>query len=72
MNEIWDKRLENRDLDNIVKNFHETTAFFNMVPSKTIDKKGGKSVIIKTQNQEKFMLSVILCITTDGGKYHLI
>ena len=39
-----------------------------MVPSKTIAKKGGKSIIIKTQDQEKCRLSVLLCITADGGK----
>lgn len=39
-----------------------------MVQSKTIAKKGGKSVIIKTKDQEKCRLSVILCKTADGGK----
>ena len=38
LNEIWDKRLENRDLDNIIRKIDdETRFFFNMVPSKTID-----------------------------------
>lgn len=38
------------------------------MPTKTIEKKGGKSIIIKTQELEKYRISVILCITVDGGK----
>lgn len=39
-----------------------------MTPSKTIAKKGGKSIIIRTQNQEKCRVSVILKITANGNK----
>ena len=46
----------------------ETPLFFNMTPSKTVSKKGGKSIIIRTQNLEKCRLSVLLTITADGIK----
>ena len=45
----------------------ETPIFFNMYPNKTIAKKGNKTILIKTQSQEKWR-SVILCITVDGEK----
>ena len=52
----------------MIGNCDETPIFFNMVPSKTIAKKGGKSIIIKTQDQERCRISVLLTITADGGK----
>ena len=39
-----------------------------MLPNKTIAKKGGKTIIIKTKNQENCRLSVLLTVTADGGK----
>jgi len=39
-----------------------------MLPNKTIAKKGGKTIIIKTQQQEKCHLTVLLTITADGSK----
>ena len=46
----------------------ETPLFFNMSPSKTIAKKGAKSILIRTQNQEKCRISVILTITAKRKK----
>jgi len=46
----------------------ETPILFNMSPSKTIAKKGGKSILIRTQNQEKCYISVILTISANGHK----
>ena len=39
-----------------------------MTPTKTIAKKGRKSIINRTQNQEKCRVSVLLTITEDGNK----
>jgi hypothetical protein len=39
-----------------------------MTPSKTIAKKRGKSINIRTQNQEKCRLFVLLTINADGIK----
>ena len=39
-----------------------------MVPNKTIAKRGKKTILIKTQNQQKCRISVILGIVADGSK----
>ena len=46
----------------------ETPLFFNMPITKTIVKKGSRYVIVKTQNQEKARISVILTILAEGSK----
>lgn len=53
LNDVWDKRISNGFYDSIIGNCDETPVFFNMLPNKTIAKKGGKSIIIRTQDQEK-------------------
>ena len=57
LNEVWDHRISFKFWDNIIANIDEITHFFNMTPTKTISKKGGKSIIIRIQNQEKFRVS---------------
>ena len=52
---------------NIV-NMDESPIFFNMVPKKKIAKRGKKTILIKTQNQEKVRISIILTISADGDK----
>ena len=47
----------------------ETPLFFNMVPNKTITQKGDKSVVIRTQNQEKLRITCILSICGGGVKF---
>ena len=47
---------------------NETPLSFNMIPTKTITKKGTKSIIIKTLDQEKCRVSILLTITPDGGR----
>ena len=39
-----------------------------MIPNKTIAQKGGKSITIKSYEQEKFCISVILAIKSNGSK----
>jgi len=39
-----------------------------MIPNKTIAKKGGKSIAIKSYELEKCPISVILAITANGSK----
>jgi len=68
LNEVWDKRRAFGFYDAIIGNCDETPIFFNMTPNKTIAQKDGKTIIIKTQEQEKCRISVILTITVDGGK----
>ena len=70
LNEVYNNRLKywfNAYGDG-VGNMDETPIFFNMYPNKTIAKKGNKTILIKTQSQEKSRISVILCINADGEK----
>jgi hypothetical protein len=39
-----------------------------MLPNKTISKRGKKTVLIKSQNQEKCRISILLFIVADGDK----
>ena len=68
LNEIWNKIIDYPYWDALIGNIDETPIFFSTVPSKTIAKKGGKTIIIRTQKQEKCIVSVLLTITADGGK----
>ena len=68
LNEIWDNRIKFNFSDIIIAKMDETPLFFNMAPSKTAAKKGGKSIIIRSQNQEKCWFSVLLTIASDGIK----
>jgi len=67
-NEVYNNRLKYGFNTYGVGNMDETPIFFNMYPNKTIAKKGNKTILIKTQSQEKCRISVILCITADGEK----
>lgn len=46
----------------------QTPLVFNMIPNKTMAKKGTKSIVIKSFDKEKCRISVLLTITADGGK----
>ena len=65
-NEVYNNRLKYGFNTYGVGNMDEIPIFFNMYPNKTIAKKGNKTILIKTQFQEKCRISVILCITVDG------
>ena len=45
----------------------ETPAYFDMVPNKTLDSKGGKTIGIRTTGAEKKHLTVVLACSADGG-----
>ena len=68
MNEVWDKRIEYGFFDSLIENMNETPLSFNMIQTKTIAKKGTKSIINKTLEQEKLYVSVLLTIIADGGR----
>lgn len=40
LNEVWDKRIQNGYYDAVIANMDETSLVFNMIPNKTIAKKG--------------------------------
>ena len=70
-NEVYNNRMKYGFNTYWIGNMDETPIFFNMYPNKTIAKKGKKSILIKTQSQEKWRVSVILCIIVDGEKLPL-
>ena len=44
----------------------ETALYFDGVPNRILDKKGKKSIIVRTTGSEKRHLTVTLCVTHDG------
>ena len=50
----------------LVGNMDETPAFFDMVPSKCISRKGSKECVVRTTGCEKKHLTVVLSATGDG------
>ena len=67
-NEVHDVINKNGLGKGNIFNMDETPLFFNMIPNKTIAKRGKKTILIKSQNQEKCRISIILCIVADGDK----
>ena len=49
-----------------IGNMDEIQFQFNKAPLNIIDQKSKKSIIIKTYNQEKLIISALLCILADG------
>jgi hypothetical protein len=68
LNEVREIRSKNGINSSIIANMDETPVFLNMPLTKTIVKRGSSQVIIKTQNQEKCRISVLLTIVADGSK----
>jgi len=60
LNEVWDKRRAFGLYDAIIRNCDETPIFFIMTANKIIAQKGGKTIIIKTQEQEKYSYNYII------------
>jgi len=54
--------------NDVIFNMDETPLALNMPPNYTISRKGKKSVIILTQSQEKWWVSLVLGIIADGNK----
>ncbi len=50
----------------LVGNMDETPAYFDIIPGRTIDAKGQKSVLIRTTGCEKRHLTVTLTVTASG------
>jgi anaerobic ribonucleoside-triphosphate reductase len=69
-NDLKIKRTFNSYILNQICNLDETPIFLNMVPNKTINFKGKKTVTIKITNQEKLRVSLLSTITANRGKLH--
>ena len=68
LNEVKAIRLKKGINSSIIASMDETPVFLNIPLTKTIVKRGSRLVIIKTLNQEKCRISVLLIIVDDGSK----
>ena len=50
----------------MIGNMDETPLYFDVVPNRIIDKKGKKSITVRTTGSEKRHLTVTLCVTHEG------
>ena len=54
--------------DDLIGNLDETPLYFNIAPNYSFSQKRKKSIIKRTQSQDKCHVSVILTILANGGK----
>lgn len=66
--DIINKRMFGGFRENLIGNMDETPVFFYMVSKTTIAKKETRTVHIKTQQQKKVRVTVMLTIDGDGTK----
>ena len=66
--EAYNNRIKYRFNTYSIGNMDEAPIFINIYHNKIIGKKGNKTIFIKTQFQEKCIISVILCIIAYGEK----
>ena len=50
----------------LIANMDETPVYFDMVPSKTVDRKGKKSITVRTTKAEKRRITAVLSCTASG------
>ena len=60
------RRLKEINHFEIVGNMDETPLYFDIVPSRILEQKGKKSIIVRTTGSEKRHLTVTLCVLHDG------
>ena len=51
----------------LVANMHETPAFFDMIPAKSICKTGSRECIVRTSGSKKKHVTVVLSVAADGN-----
>ena len=56
----------------LVGNMDEILAFFDMVPSKCIAKKGDKECVVRSSGIEKKQLAAVLSATADRKMLHIM
>lgn len=64
---VKEQRLRDEFEDRFIINMDETPVYFDLVPGKTIDFRGNKSVRIRTSGSEKRHLTVLLAVSADGN-----
>ena len=60
------RRLKEINHFEIVGNMNKTPLYFDIVPSRILEQRGKKSIIVRTTGSEKRHLTVTLCVLHDG------
>ena len=63
---VVDKRAEDEFDDHLIVNMDETPVYFDLVPGKTVNEKGAKSVLVRTTGNEKRHFTVVLAVSANG------
>ena len=63
---VVEKREEDEFDDNLIINMDETPVYFDLVPGKTVNEKGAKSVLIRRTGNEKRHFTVVLAVSANG------
>lgn len=63
---VMDRREEDEFDDKCIINMDETPMYFDLVPGKTVDREGTKSVLIRTTGAEKRHITVVLAVAGSG------
>ena len=64
---VKNSRIENEFDDEFIINMDETPAYFDLVPNKTVEQQGKKSVIVRTSGSEKRHVTVVLAVAASGA-----
>ena len=60
------RRLKEINNFEMIGNMDETPLYFDIVPNHVLDRKGKKSIIVRTTGSEKRHLTIVLCVTHEG------
>lgn len=63
---VVNKRAEDEFDDHLIINMDETPVYFDLVPGKTVNEKGAKSVLVRTTGNEKRHFTVVLAVSANG------
>ena len=63
---VTTKREEDEFDDNLIVNMDETPVYFDLQPGKTVNKRGSKSVLIRTTGSEKRHFTVVLAVAASS------
>ena len=64
---VHKERKSGRFPNALIGNMDETPAYFDLVPSKSVDRVGAKSCIIRSTGAEKRHITVVLTVTASGS-----
>ena len=66
LNFVKNERLEDEYENKYIVNMDETPVFFDLVPNRTVEQTGKKSMVIRTSGSDKRHVTVILAVAANG------